>query len=84
MLSRRRRVKRTRLRKEGSITLGEGQDLQDQNEVDGQIKQETRQNSGRKPRTETRARVCDNCGEAGHNVRTCQVVSSTSEEEDSE
>jgi hypothetical protein len=84
LLSRRRRAKKTRLREGGSMTLAEGQDLQAQNEVEVQIKQETQRSSGRKPRTETRPRVCGVCGKAGHNARTCQVVISSSEEEDSE
>jgi hypothetical protein len=45
-LSKRRRVKKTRLRQGGSMILGEGQDIQAQNEVDMQVKQETQQGSG--------------------------------------
>ena len=66
------------------MTLAEGQDLQTQNEVDMQVKQETQCDSSRKPRTETRPRRCGTCGNAGHNARTCQIVVSSSEEEDSE
>ena len=49
-----------------------------------QIKEETQAGSGRKPRVETRARRCSNCGEPGHNARTCQIVVETSKEDDSE
>ncbi|KAM9874082.1 transposase [Verticillium dahliae] len=41
VLSRRRRAKKTRLRKGGSMALGEGQDIQAQNKVEVQVKQET-------------------------------------------
>ena len=41
LLSRRRRAKKKYLRRGGSMTLAEGQDLQTQNEVDRQIEQET-------------------------------------------
>jgi hypothetical protein len=49
-----------------------------------QIKEETQAGSGRKPRTETRARRCGNYGEPGHNTRTCQIVVEISEEDDFE
>ena len=66
------------------MTLEEGQDLQAQNAVDSQVGHEIRQNSGRKPRTETKSRRCGNCGEPGHNARTCQIDSPASEEDDSD
>jgi hypothetical protein len=84
LLSRRRRAKKTHLREGGSMTLAEGQGLQARNQIEVVIKQETQRSSGRKPRTETRPRTCGVCGNAGHNARTCQVVISSSEEEDSE
>ena len=40
--------------------------------------------SSRKPREETRARRCGNCGETGHNARTCEIIEEASGEEDSE
>ncbi|OAQ60909.1 ankyrin repeat domain-containing protein [Pochonia chlamydosporia 170] len=49
LLSKRRRAKKKRLREGGSITIAEGQALQDQNDVEEQIKQEDRQIRGRKP-----------------------------------
>jgi DDE superfamily endonuclease/helix-turn-helix, Psq domain len=83
LLSKRRRAKKTRLRLRGSMTIAEGQALQDQNDVEEQIKQEDRQTRGRKPRDETKGRRCGVCGKTGHNARTCQVVIETSNEEDS-
>ena len=59
-------------------------DLQDERDVGEQVQQETRASAGRKPREETRARRCGNCGATGHNARTCDIIKETSEEEDSE
>jgi hypothetical protein len=83
-LSKRRRVKKQRLRQGGSLTVQDGQDLQAQKDVEMQIREERQAGSGRKPRTETRARRCGRCGEPGHNARTCQGVAKLSEEDDSE
>jgi hypothetical protein len=83
LLSKRRRAKRSRLRQGGSMTIAEGQALQDQNDVDEQIKQEDRQTRGRKPRDETKGRRCGVCGKTGHNARTCQIDIETSSEEHS-
>lgn len=51
MLSKRRRAKKIRLRQEGSMTLAEGQDIQNQKDVEFQIHMETHYGSGRKRRT---------------------------------
>jgi len=83
-LSKRRRAKKQRLRQGGSLSVQNAQDLEGQREVKAQIKEETQAGSGRKSRVETRARRCGNCGEPGHNSRTCQIVVETSEEDDSE
>ena len=65
------------------MTIAEGQALQDQNDVEEQVKQEDRQNRGRKPRDETKGRRCGVCGKAGHNARTCQIDLETSNEDNS-
>ncbi|OAQ57764.1 hypothetical protein VFPPC_17095 [Pochonia chlamydosporia 170] len=83
LLSKRRRAKKTRLRQGGSITISEGQALQDQNDVEEQIQQEDRKIRGRKSRVETKARRCGVCSNTGHNARTCQIDEETSNEEDS-
>ncbi len=83
VLSKRRRAKKTRLRQGGSLSQREAQDLQDEKDVEMQLEQERKASSGRKPREETRARRCGNCGETGHNARTCQIEIETSHEEDS-
>jgi len=84
VLSKRRRAKKQRLRQGGSLSVQDGQDIQGQRDVEVQIKEERQAGSGRKPRVEIRARRCGNCGEPGHNARTCQIVVETSEEDDSE
>lgn len=83
-LSKRRRAKKTQLRQGGSLSVAEAQDLQAQNDVNVQVKEETQQRSGRAPRSETKKRRCGVCGNTGHNARTCQVVISLSEEDDEE
>ena len=70
-LSKRRRAKKTRLRNGGSLSVQEAEDLMAEIDMSEQIKEEMRIGSGRAPRTETRPRRCGNCGEAGHNTRTC-------------
>ena len=83
LLSKRRRTKKTRLRNGGSLSVQEAEDRIAEIEVDVQVKDEARGDGGRKPRTEVRARCCGNCGETGHNARTCQRVIEMSEEDDS-
>ena len=82
LLSKRRRARKTRLRQGGSMTIDEGQALQDQNDVEEQIKQDGRQTRGRKRRDEMKGRRCGVCGESGHNARTCQIDVETFNEED--
>ena len=83
-LSKRRRAKKIHLRKGGSLSVQDGQDLQDQNDIAQQIEEETRKSSGRKPRTETYTRRCGICGEPGHNTRTCENGKDMPREEDSD
>ncbi|KAL0929782.1 transposase [Colletotrichum truncatum] len=80
ILSRRRRAKKTRLQKGGSLTISTGEDIQSQREADTQLQEETRRSSGRKVRSETTHRRCGVCGNTGHNARTCQFIKETSEE----
>jgi len=82
ILSKHCRAKKRRLQQGGSMTLAEGQDIQTQNDMEAQIKEETRQNSGCKRRTETKERRCGRCGNPGHNAQTCQEDVQTSEEND--
>jgi hypothetical protein len=82
-LSKRRRARKTRLLQGGSMTIAEGQSLQDQKDVEQQLEQDIHQSRGRKPRNETKGRRCGTCGKSGHNARTCQITVETSDEEDS-
>jgi hypothetical protein len=78
ILSRRRRVKKQRLRLNGAISIAEGHDQIAQKEADVQIKQETQQRRSHKARAEVRSRRYRTCRDTRHNVRTCQaVISST-------
>jgi hypothetical protein len=83
LVSKRRRARKTRLRDGGTMTIAEGQALQDQKDVEEQIQQEDRKTRGRKPRVETKGRRCGVCGKTGHNARTCQIDVETSDKEDS-
>ncbi len=82
-LSKRRRARKTRLHQGGSMTIAEGQALQDQKDVEKQVQEDLRRNSGRKWRVEPKARRCGVCGNTGHNARTCQSTVETSNEKDS-
>ena len=79
-LSRRRRVRKQRLRDSGAMSVADGQDQMAQNEADVQINQEMLQRSRRKARVESKPRRCGTCGNAGHNARTCQAVISSTDE----
>ncbi|KAM4061680.1 DDE superfamily endonuclease [Hirsutella rhossiliensis] len=61
-----------------------GQDLQAQNEMDAQLRQEMRQNGGRKSRRVVKEQRCGVCGKTGHNARNCEIVVEMSEEDDSD
>lgn len=65
ILSKRRKAKKTHLQQGQSMTLGEGQDIQTQHDVEAQIREETRQSSGRKEGAETKGRRCGICGNPG-------------------
>ena len=72
VLSKRRRAKKNRLRKGGTLSVQDGQALIDSKDVVQQIEQETRENAGRAANVERRERRCGRCGNTGHNARTCQ------------
>jgi hypothetical protein len=71
-LSKRRRAKKTRVRLGGPLTKEDAHDLLAQREVQEQVERETRENGGRRNRTETAPRRCSKCEKPGHNARTCQ------------
>ena len=83
-LSKRRRTRKTRLRRGGSMTIAEGQVLGNQKDSKQQIQHEIRRSSGQKRADETKGRNCGACGKPGHNAQTCQIIVAISSEEDSD
>ena len=71
-LSRRRRTKKRRLQEGGSLTIGESQDLQVRTNPRSQLQVIIKQNGDRLTLSPTQRQCCTGCGEAGHNIRTCQ------------
>jgi hypothetical protein len=84
MLSRRRRQKRIRLQKGGTMTVEEASQVIDQMDVNTQVAAESSRSGGRGRSVGPGVRRCGVCGETGHNARTCQVVPEASGEEYSE
>jgi hypothetical protein len=71
-LSRRRRTKRQLIQQGGSLDLQDIQELEDQGDVQRQIRTEESESRGKKRQRESHDRRCGGCGETGHNKRTCQ------------
>jgi hypothetical protein len=71
-LGRRRRGKRTRLQKGGTLTVAEASQVIDQMDVDTQVAAESSRSGGRRRSQGPRVMHCGKCGKAGHNTRTCQ------------
>ena len=84
IISKRRRAKKTRIRQGGSLNVQEAEDLQDQKDVELQVRQETRENGSGLRRGQARQRCCGVCGKPGHNARTCQIDIESSGQEYSE
>ncbi|KAL8939351.1 MAG: hypothetical protein Q9211_002781 [Gyalolechia sp. 1 TL-2023] len=66
------RIEVTRVRLGEALGMNDAQDVISQKHADTQLEREMRQNSRREKRTEPTQRRCSNCGETGHNARTCQ------------
>ena len=71
-LSKRQRAKKTRVQHRGSLTTQGKQDLEDQQAIEKQLMQESRQGRGRAGGARTRAPCCSVCKKPGHNARTCK------------
>ncbi|KAM6508252.1 hypothetical protein FALCPG4_18988 [Fusarium falciforme] len=80
-LSRRRRAKRTRLQKRGTMTLEDGREAVSQKEVNAQAVAESSRSGGQGGSARVKERRCGTCGKTGHNTRTCQIVVVMSGEE---
>jgi hypothetical protein len=72
-LSKRKRAPKKRLVKGGPLSVGDTQDKIDQDALATQIKKEMSGPGGRSRRAAATVRRCGNCGEPGHNIRTCQA-----------
>jgi hypothetical protein len=83
ILSRTKRVKRSRLQDSGKMTIGNRQSQIDQIDIDMQVAAELSRSGGRGRSEGPKVRHCRICGKAGHNARTCQEVIEVIEEEDS-
>ena len=80
-LAKRRKAKRTYLQDSGSLNREEAQVLIDEKEAKRSKRQKvSEREKGAKAGPATQRR-CGNCGKAGHNVRTCQKVEETSDED---
>src|ERR1700677_764086 len=78
-LSKRRRAKKTRVRQGGTLTVEDAQDILAQKDAAEQVARERREKQGGHGEREVAVRRCGNCGETGHNARTCQVKAEMSD-----
>jgi DDE superfamily endonuclease/helix-turn-helix, Psq domain/Tc5 transposase DNA-binding domain len=72
-LSKRQRLKKKRLQKGGSLSVGEAMDIIGGNSGGGDLGGDLGGNRGGEGSEPRPLRRCGNCGETGHNARTCQV-----------
>lgn len=68
----RKKRQKKRIQKRGTLTIQAGQNLVDKNAVNQQISTETREGGAQSDGPATKRRRCGQCGESGHNSRTCQ------------
>jgi hypothetical protein len=71
LLSKRRRVKKQRLRVGGSFTGQESKDIMDQKDADEALRTKKRQDRAQRRGGAQRVTRCRSCGMAGHNARNC-------------
>jgi hypothetical protein len=83
-LSKRRKAKKSRLQLGGSLTIKESQQLLDERAKGKRPATNEGENKGSSKRRATGGRRCGNCGETGHNTRTCEKDVELSSESDSE
>lgn len=80
-LTKRRRAKKTRVRAEDALTVENAHSLIEQKEI---IRQQLSERSVEESIAQARSsglRHCGRCGKTNHNVRICQEVKETSEED---
>ena len=83
-LSKRRRAKRSRIQKEGPLSIHDATDILADRDVQAQLEEEMRSGSGRTTRRTAGPRHCGKCHKTGHNSRTCQEDVEMDDESDSE
>ena len=82
-LSKRRKTKKTRLQKGGSLSVEEVDILIALKEGGSQGNEEIGSGSGSGDGAQLHTRRCSNCSKTGHNARTCKRILETSKEDDS-
>ena len=80
-LSKRRRAKKTRVRAGRALSVQDALDLIEPKDIEGSEKDQTSSDRGGKQTGSSTSRRYSKCGKASHNVRTCQEVEETSEED---
>jgi hypothetical protein len=78
-LSKRRRAKKTRVREGGALTVEDAHDILTRKNAEEQVVRDRRENRDGDGERRTTVRRCGNCGETGHNARTCQVEAEMSD-----
>ena len=70
--SERKKRKKKRIQKGGTLSQAEAEDIVEQRDVEVQLEAERRQERVRAGGSAGGIRRCKNCSEAGHNKRTCK------------
>ena len=70
-LSQHRKCQKRHIKKKGSLTIAEGQDLVDQNSINDQIRGETRMGNSQVGPDAPARRRCGRCRQIGHRIETC-------------
>ena len=84
ILSKRRRVKRSRLQDSGTLSGSQASQLLKDKGLVEQERRDEDAEEGSSKRRRTTARVCGNCHKPGHNIRTCPKAVDISNSSDSE
>ena len=70
--TKRKQRKKKQIQRQGTLTMGEGEDILAQKEANQQIKREQRQGGERSGISRQALARCKRCREPGHNSRTCK------------
>jgi hypothetical protein len=72
-LSKYRRAKKTRIRRGGTLTIGDRQDILIQKDIDKQVQRDIYIERGSRKEEQLTGKRCNICRKTGYNTRTCQV-----------